>query len=173
MITASWILAAVVGGTVVLALVILFLWRPQTHESDAGASAPIAERDPKLDRLWQYLESFRQSKDMLSMEEIIARCGKPSSDYEPQLVASEIASESYEPTVGPNNEPCEYYRFNDADLAAGTIEVQAWRYEYRGMEDEFPWIDIYVRKADGIVIGWEWAWMDQPQGNAIGPPQVG
>ena len=167
--TFSWIL--VVGGTVLLALVNLFLCRRQTHESDAETSVTIAERDPKLDRVWQYLESFRHAKDTPSLEEILARFGKPSSDYEPQLVASEIASESSVPTVGPKGEPCEYYRFSDADLAAGTIDVQAWRYEYKGM-DEFPWIDIYVRKADGLVIGWEWAWMERPHGNAIGPPQV-
>lgn len=171
--TFSLILAGVVAATVLLALFILFVWwQQQTHASDARTYRMIAERDPKLDRLWEYLETFRHSEDVPSREEIRARFGQPSSQYELQLVASEYVSESHEPTVGPNEEPCELYSFSQADLAASSVKVQASRYEYKGMEDEFPWIEIYVRKADGKIIGWEWAWMDLPQGNAMGPPRI-
>lgn len=109
------------------------------------------------ENLWHYLESFRNSSQMPSAEEIKKRFGE-SNEY--------MEWEENTVYLQPNSRE-RYYRYQDADKQSKWLPVVAWRYWHSG--DRNRWVDVVVRKADGTILGWSW-FENVPPGEEKGPP---
>src|SRR3990170_8828247 len=134
----------------------------------SGCSGPKAEQrtnktslkarqQAKEEKLWEYLDTFRDSSKMPSTKEVEKRFGKPD-EYMPW---EENPSAYY----GPSRES--YYRFVAEEKQLKSLPVVAWRYYYQG--DKNRWIDVVVRKSEGTIVGWSW-FENVPAGQESGPP---
>lgn len=111
-----------------------------------------------LNDLWTLLEGYRESPNMPMLSEIAMRFGEPS----------EIVEESYRTDSLMPPEENEYFRYSAADKSLPRMSGKTYRYRYEG--EDMPWLDVRTRSSDGEIVGWEWAWVDRPAGNGIGPP---
>ena len=116
-----------------------------------------AQQQVKEEKLWEYLDTFRDSSKMPATKEIEKRFGKPNED----MPWEENPSAYY----GPSRES--YYRFVAAEKQLKSLPVVAWRYYYQG--DKNRWIDVVVRKSEGTIVGWSW-FENVPPGQESGPP---